>query len=839
MREIEQYIAPEVIPGMRSAIAGAGDNEVFFAGYLDEARRVVQVKPVARGHRSAVPAVLEVAREADVVIHNHPSGQLTPSDADLAIAGHLNGFSVAFYIVNNPVSRIYVVVEPFSRREITELDFEQAASPLRPGGPISAVLSGYEERPQQIEMIDVVCLAFNQDKVAAIEAGTGTGKTLAYLLPAIQWSLQNRERVVVSTNTINLQEQLIKKDIPLLKKCLDLEFDAVLVKGRSNYACLRKVNEIDAEFDLMAAEEDREELRQLISWARRSKDGSKSDLSQIPRPEIWEQLASESDTCTRGKCPFFRNCFVNRARRLASRANILVVNHHLLFADLALRHEISGLNEAAVLPPYQRIVFDEAHHLEEVATHYFGSRITRTGLLRLFGRLYRRQKNNIKGLLPAAAAKTARSGAGEIQRRLQSVVHDRLIPEITALEQSTHEVMDRLSERLRELSGENGEGERKLRMLPAATDTLWAEGEWRDLFEGYLQRLKELGQALSTVSGLLTDIEARTRLDLSSIEIEISAISGRLTAAADILRDVLFGDDEENIRWVELGAFPVRKNVLRFQSSPLVIDPLMNAAVYDVYPTVILTSATLTVEGSFDFLAGRIGLSHLTRDRRVEFIAPAPFDYEKQVMIAIPTDLPEPNRSGFADSVGQAIFRALAISKGRAFVLFTSYSLLNRIHTRLCGDLERIGIPVLRQGGVNRHELLKRFRQETSSVLFATDSFWEGVDVEGQALEAVLITRLPFRVPNEPIVAARFERIERLGGNAFMEYAVPLAVLKFKQGFGRLIRRKTDRGAVCIFDRRVAQKGYGKAFLRSLPPCNTITGTAEHVFSELERFFAR
>lgn len=279
------------------------------------------------------------------------------------------------------------------------------------------------------------------------------------------------------------------------------------------------------------------------------------------------------------------------------------------------------------------------------------------------------------------------------------------------------------------------------------------------------------------------------------------------------------------------------RHIVRFQSSPLDIAPMMQQAVYDSYESIVMTSATLTVEKSFEFLAQRIGLSALAPERRSELLLPAPFDYEKQAVVCIPTDIPDPNERSFSSELGKLIYRAVAISNGRAFVLFTSYGLLTIIYRQLEDSFKKLGITPLRQGEENRHELLARFRRDKSSVLFATDSFWEGVDVEGEALENVIISKLPFKVPNEPVIEARWEAIERAGGNPFMEYAVPLAVLKFKQGFGRLIRRKSDRGAVIVFDNRVVKKAYGKRFMRSLPPCRTVIGQKEQVFAELVNFF--
>jgi ATP-dependent DNA helicase DinG len=840
---IEKYISSEAQEKIRHAISESGGNEVFLVGYTEEDLVVHEVDVVARGNKIAVPAVLNKARDADVVIHNHPSGALTPSDADLAIASHLDSFSVGFYIVDNTVNDIYVVVEPFAREEITHLDESKIEELLRPGGAISRHLKGYEERGQQIDMVSAVCQAFNQNKVATIEAGTGTGKTMAYLLPAIYWSLKNKERVVISTNTINLQEQLVHKDIPLLQKALNEKFDAVLVKGRSNYACLRKVDDVASELNLHADEDaERDELKQLIGWAKNSADGSKADLATIPSANVWEKIAAESDTCTRSKCRHFRECFINKARRKASRAHILVVNHHLLFADLALKYQKESFADTAVLPPYHRIIFDEAHHIEDVATNYFGSSITGMGIVRMLNKLFYVKKSIPKGLLVSINRQLQRQRAlvpRDLFDKVSRMMEAEIVPDIQSTTEKTHDLMDLLFDSIRSLQQDDDKKEYKLRLLPHVYDRLFIGGDLQDAFKDYTMSLKSLGHRVYRLLEQLIVIQSLAKADWSSLLIEIKAQAERVAIAADTIEDVLFQQDENHIRWLEAKEGYKSRHIIRFKSSPLDVSGMMVNAAFEPFGTVLLTSATLTVNNQFNFLSQRIGLDKLSSSRRTELILPAPFDYQKQVIMAMPSDVPDPRHPTFAQEVSKLIFRALTISEGRAFILFTSYRLLNLVYSNLFESLNMLGLTPLKQGSANRHELLKKFRKDKKSVLFATDSFWEGVDVEGDALESVIIPKLPFKVPDEPIIEARYEAIERQGGNAFMEYAVPMAVLKLKQGFGRLVRRKTDRGCVIIFDSRITQKAYGKTFLRSLPECHTATGNREKVFEELKDFFAK
>ena len=837
-----KYITPYAIEAIRDHIAQAGGREVYLVGSTNEHKMVEEVTILARGNESSVPAILQMAQHGDVVIHNHPSGLIEPSNPDIGVAGELGKSGIGFYIVNNPVTEIYVVVEAFDRVEIKLIDAKRLSNIIGPDGPISKKLPGYEYRPQQVDMIETLCRAFNEDKIAIIEAGTGVGKTMAYLLPAIYWTVYNKERCAISTNTINLQEQLIKKDIPFLQSVLDVKFKAVLVKGRSNYVCLRKVDEVQSEPDLFTEENEKQELQTLIEWARNSKDGSKSDLNFIPMERTWEKIASESDTCIRTKCPHFQTCFINKARREAAHADILVANHHLLFADLAVRSEGA---EVAVLPPYQRVIFDEAHHIEDVATSYFGFGITRIGISRMLGRLYRARQGESKGLLPFLIAKLKSSEVkppADLVARIDQMIHYTLIPAIDELEDLNQEVMEFVFQLVKQRTNSEELGESKLRITKIVQkDRFWQEF----LIESSKKFIGSIRIFTTKIDSLLKVIEA-LEMNLGgeaylSQRIEIRAQANRLEEAANIIEKVLLGEDPEYIQWIEA----IGRNTLhlvRLRSSPLEVAEMLLENVYDKFKTVIMTSATLTVEGirnlgRFDYLENRIGLSLVNKTRRLEKILSETFDYMKQALILVPQDIPEPSSTEFGEVLAGLIYKAVEISQGKAFVLFTSYGLLNLMHKQLESPLINLGITLLKQGTDNRHRLLQRFVKDIHSVLFGTDSFWEGVDVQGEALESVIITKLPFRVPTEPIIEARVEAVQKRGGNAFMEYTVPQAVIKFKQGFGRLIRHKNDRGSILIFDKRVIQKEYGAVFLKSLPKCNIVSGTQDNIFQALKVFF--
>jgi len=842
MKNVTKYITPDAVEEIKNAIFEANGNEVFLVGKLNSDNIVEEIMLLARGNEFAVPLVQRNLEFGDVVIHNHPSGNLNPSENDMDIAFHLGKIGIASFIVNNEVDDIYAVIEPVKKKKTQLLNSALISAIINPDGPIAEKLPDYEFRPQQLQMIEQVCEAFNQNQICIIEAGTGIGKTLSYLLPAIYWTVQNNERCTVSTNTINLQEQLINKDIPFLQSVLNLKFSAVLVKGRNNYACMRKIADIERQPDLLVAPEEMSEIQTLINWSKVTTDGSKSDLNFIPKELIWEKIAAEGDNCLHAQCAFFKKCFVNVARKAANSAQIIVVNHYLLFADLAVRAQ--GV-ETAVLPSYKRLILDEAHHIEDVATNYFGSSITKAGINRMLGRLYRPRKDDkVTGffilLLHELKKMKSENITDENIDKVIAVVEQKLIPKINHLVNSNNEVMDQLVD-LISTRNTNGFGEIKQRVTPVfKQNPLW-KMSINDKMSEFLFQIKQFSQESAKIVDILLNSELSLNEDLLSNIAEISAQIERLLTASGTIDQVLFTEDEENIRWLEVQQKSSGK-ITRLKISPLDVASTMKKKLYDRFKTIVMTSATLTVSGmndqdAFGFFANRIGLYQIENKRIHKTILKAPFDYQKQAIVCIPIDIPAPDQSGFSDRLAELIETSISISDGRAFILFTSYSLLNSIYTRLENKLLKQGILALKQGTENRHQLLQKFMRDKTSVLFATDSFWEGVDVRGEALESVIITKLPFKVPTEPVVEARVEAIRKNGGNPFMEYSLPQAVIKLKQGFGRLIRSKTDRGSILIFDKRIVEKEYGKIFVASLPDCDTVRGTQDIVFKRLKTFY--
>lgn len=822
----EQRISLRVIEEIREAIADANGNEVFLVGKLGDDGKVESVTVGARGNEESVPVLSPHLADGDVIIHNHPSGGTRPSGADLAIAARLGNQGIGFFIVDNSLEEVYVVAEPVEAHEIQPLDEDELAAGLSPDGALSRLYPLFEERPSQVDMLRLVCRAFNGNEICAAEAGTGVGKSLAYLLPAVAWAIQNGERVVVSTNTINLQQQLVEKDIPLVKKVLGQDLKVVLVKGRRNYLCLHRLNEALDELGLF--DERDPDLLSIREWARTTETGSRTDLSFYPTEETWSKVCSEADACLGLRCSHREGCFVLKARREAASAKILIANHHLLFADLAFRMAGSGFDDPAVLPPFRRLIFDEAHNVEKAASSFFSQSFSRLMILRFLGRLHRRRKGKPTGHFPALARRLGRSA---LSKR---------VPELIEAVSARAEELDEVSLALM--------GEESALLLDAGVMP-----DFRESVGGALGNLsfaiRELGNAFDEVFEKLGAREAGgqeggkpTDDDLVwDCRVQLSRLSG-ITDICDRFRTEEVGSND--IFWMEAlksgrGAREGKERTVRLVITPLDIGPLMREAVFEPIKTVIFTSATLTVAGSFTFWAGRIGLSGSIGREPLFQSFPSPFNYQEHVLLGVPTDAPAPDSPKQKEFLARFISKALLKSHGAGLVLFTSYSLLRDVYAAAQEELGRAGIRILKQGDDDRARLLDAFRAERSSVLFATDSFWEGVDAPGETLQVVILCRLPFRVPSEPVLKARMTAIEERGGNPFGELSLPDAVVRMRQGFGRLMRRYDDTGVVLILDPRIVTRKYGAVFLESLPRTMRSIAPAAEVLRAVAAFFGQ
>ncbi|MBQ2313974.1 MAG: helicase [Treponema sp.] len=806
-----------VLTAMRRDVEEAGGNEVCWAGTINADGRVIAVKVGSRGNAGSVVVNQDVARAGHVLIHNHPGGLLEPSEADMNVAAGASDTSLGFYIVDNAVTRVYVVVEPVKPKVLVPLDEDAAAAFLSSGGALSRLSAGFEERPGQIALLRDITRTFNGGQIGVFEAGTGTGKSYAYLVPSMLWALQNKERVVISTGTINLQQQLVEKDIPAAQKIIGREVKAVLLKGRQNYVCLRRLSEAGSERDLFDADTDM--FDRIAAWAKASATGSRSDLSFVPDESVWSRVNSESDACMGMRCPHREDCFVMKVRKDAADANLVVVNHHLLFADIQSRMNGVGYDDAAVLPPYRRIVFDEAHGIEDSATSFFSETITRFKLLKQLNLLHRSYRGAVAGFLVqvsvVADAEDFIHRAGAAVQVIKSA--------LLQLDEIALSVLDEeLSARIHAASASRFEA------VFSAMDAL------REALASFTGMVRE---ALETVSEEDRDIPAvwETRSVLRRLE-DIIALC-RSFCAWNEHEDLVFYLQKVRLPPKRQGEAPVQ--FVQFTQTPLDVAPLMNMGVFEPMSSVVCTSATLRTGTSFSYWMRRTGVSFVEEERLLQGVFESPFPYRSNVIFAVPRDAPMPdNAFVFQSYVEEVVPELILAAGGRTLVLFTSYDSLRHAYAASRAVLEGAGITALRQGDDDRFRLLDRFREDTSSVLFATDSFWEGVDVPGQSLSQVIIVKLPFAVPSDPVFAARSEAVEKRGGSSFMELSVPQAVIKFRQGFGRLVRRSDDKGAIVVLDRRIVEKAYGKQFTTSVPMTRRMYNPLEDILRAVRQFFA-
>jgi ATP-dependent DNA helicase DinG len=820
---------------MRAAIRLTGGREVCFVSTLDEEGTVQTARVAARGDVASVLALPGFARRGEMLLHNHPSGLLEPSGADYDVAARMHDDGIGFGIVDNDASALYVVVEVPRASETTRLDPQAVADDLGPAGPIARAHARYEDRESQRAMAGMIARIYNEGGVGLLEAGTGVGKSLGYLVPALRWAAANGERTIVSTNTINLQEQLVGKDLPFLARALtDQKVRFALLKGWRNYLCRARLEQATAGAAQLFDDGMAAEVAALVAWADRTRDGSLADLPVPPRPEVWDEVAAEADNCTRMKCAHFEECFVFRARRAAAEADVIVVNHHLLLADLAVRRAAQNWADAAVLPAYGRLIVDEGHHLEDAAATHLGCTVTRRALLRLVNRLDRRGK----GLLPALASRLA-SSKDLLSTASLDLVEARLAPSVSGLREKSALLFDLLDVYLQE------SGKPVVRLTQAfATDPIWRAGLTTAL-EDTLGEIELLHTGLRLVR---ERIEGSTRLDeaLAPLLNEMRTVARRLQAAGDGLRRGLAPPpDDDSVRWVEVRG---RDRSVVVSSVPLDLAPILRDDLFKRLDSTIVTSATLTASDGggrvagdarrFDFLAARLGLDDTELAPRTA-VFESPFDYDVQSLLAIPTDIPAPNvdADGHRAAINRIVLEVAEASDGGLFVLFTSH----REVRQLAAELRARGMerrwPLLVHGDEGRDVLLDRFRSAGQAILLGTASFWEGVDVPGDALRGLVIAKLPFRVPSEPVTAAQCEAIEARGGDAFVEYMLPHASLRLKQGFGRLIRTATDRGVVVIGDSRVVTKRYGRGLLDALPPARRAIGRWADVREKVVSFY--
>ena len=625
-------------------------------------------------------------------------------------------------------------------------------------GLIAKHHENYEYRGGQIKMADAIAKAFEEKRHLIVEAGTGTGKTLAYLVPAIAASLGSKKRIVIATGTKNLQEQLMEKDIPFLQKILPRKFSAAYMKGRSNYACLYRVKKAEHQ-PILDGLDEMDHFDEVRRWIYESQTGDRRELTNLPENlSFWSRINAKSDSCIGQKCPDFEPCFISRMRARAEDADIIIVNHHLFFADLNVR----GNQFGKVIPDYNAVIFDEAHLIEDIAADYFGNQVSSFQLEELV---------RDSDTLPISDAVTTRD-----------------LTKIAA------KIIGHAEQFWIRFSQARFDG--RYPLLPDVFSYRTSSGE---------NQATPLGEAYFALEGALQGLESI--VDAFAEEIPEADSLARRTRQARLDLEFIVTQAEKNyVYWLEK-----RGKGMFLRASPVDVSELLREKLFNKVETCILTSATLSSSGKFDFVRERLGLDS---KKTSGMVAPSAFDYEKQAIIYLPKAMPDPRSPEFTQMAAGEIVKILKATSGRAFVLATSNSSMNALYELVSS---RVNYPCFVQGSMAKAGLLERFRDTPNAVLFATASFWQGVDVQGEQLSCVIIDKLPFAVPTDPIVAARSRFIEENGGKSFFDYSVPQAVITLKQGVGRLIRSSSDKGVIAILDPRLRTKGYGRDFLQSLP----------------------
>src|SRR5579872_6725687 len=660
-----------------------------------------------------------------------------------------------------------------------------------PGGVLSQTHPAYEFRRGQLQMAQAVEQALEEKRHLIVEAGTGTGKTLAYLVPVIR----SGKRVIISTGTKNLQEQLFYKDVPFLEQALyadpttGAKMSVCYMKGRNNYLCRKKLYDLTDQ-PVLSGLEEIEQYRAIAAWEKTTSTGDRAELAELPETSLlWHKLDARAEACTGQKCSQWERCFITEMRRRAMESDIIIVNHHLFFADLAIKLQAEGAPDAGILPEAAAVIFDEAHELEDVAGNYFGISVSNLRVDELARDVEQSMQYNKMTSASVAGA------LGSLRERSQLFFS----------------------------------------LLPA--------GDGRFAFETRREFLEENGDEFIALSQALTRLAG----ELEALQQKPEEVFNFVRRTQEIqvqLGFALESEDRNTVFWIErrgkFGSprrndsaqasrdqFHSRQHVF-LQATPIDVGPILRECLWSKLECAVLTSATLAVGGGFDYIRRRLGMEHAR-----ELVLQSHFEYESQAVLYVPPDLPDPRTPQFTGKASERIRRLLEITRGRAFVLFTSYAQMHDVYQRLLGEVE---FPLLRQGDAPKSALLEEFRLTPNAVLFATSSFWQGVDVQGEQLSRVIIDRLPFAVPSDPVVAARVKAIDADGGNAFFQYQVPSAVITLKQGFGRLIRSLHDRGLLVLLDNRILKKQYGRVFIESLPNYKKTTeiGVVEDFFGERE-----
>lgn len=833
-RDSEHFFHNECANEIRHSIKEYLGQEIFWGALLDKNKKVEKLRWLGRGNEHMAPVDFDAATRFDVVIHNHPSSFLQPSDADLHVASALLQYGIGFYIVDNDCSQVNIVSPGSKNESYDEINNQECRNFFSENGALSQSLHKYEIRESQMTMLDHCVHAFNKQKILLCEASTGTGKSMAYLYPAILWAIKNREKIVISTNTINLQEQLISKDLPFLKRIMGENFQYQLVKGRNHFLCHRKKNEFEKELGepklLDELENNRQIIDEILSWSRSTKTGDRAELSRQPPNEIWDKLGSDADTCRPQTCPCADDCFYQNMRKRIYSADILVVNHHILCADLSIKSQLGRQSNQGLLPIYKRLIIDEAHNLEETAASYFGQSYTSLGAMRTVNLVFRKQKkkNTIRG-----------GWADKIQAKMQALVKindERYAPMFIQLD-SLREWRKRFEPVVNEqyailsnflkIIDPGFHQEKRIRLTPQS----YLNRDVQTQVLGPLSRLAEyFHEGIESIKIIFKKVEyyreqEKEDEDLEQLRFEGQSYLQRLESICSTLSILSEPSQKDSeVYWVQ--CTEKRKGLFQFQAniSPVDVSESLRENLFEPLSTVILSSATLSDHRGFHFLREKLGLSNNFALRLEQVQVPYSFPYEKNCRGFIPKNMPPPNSPDYLNRLVHFLPLLFQYFRGRSLVLFTSSAQMHQVAKLVEPEIEELGLQLMVQGKSQRQEMLQTLLENSNTVLFGLASFWEGVDIRGENLSCLIMVKLPFSVPSEPLAQAKMEYIQKKGGNAFQDYSLPSAVMKFKQGFGRLIRSAEDKGLFVVLDQRLVGKPYGKAFINALPRFPWFTG---------------
>lgn len=785
----------EVSKEIKKEIEAASGNEIFIRAQLNNKNIIEEIEVLARGNSYSAPAVINNLMAGEMIIHNHPSGDLTPSAADIRLAAKMAAREIGFAIINNQADQIYVVVEAGTKKEKQKLDKEEVLSYFKKEGKLAEELKGFSERKEQLLTAEKIIDSFNQHQFDFIEAGTGTGKSFAYLIPALFYNDLNQARIVVSTNTINLQEQLINKDLVTLQRVLDFEFNAVLVKGRNNYLCLRKFKNFKKNFDNSEIDLDGKIFNELNEWKKQTESGEKSEINFQLKNKVWNQIAAESDLCLKTSCPFYSNCFFMQARKKIYKADILIVNHHLLLSDARVKED-TGSVDRGILPNFNHLIIDEAHNIGEIATDHLGYPLYQP----LLDNWLKRLSGDKKSLLSEIREDIAFTVDSD-QKRLREILDKKIIP-------TTQKIRDLIPQYFNELKALISDYKDK---KITVDENLKSNPKWKEFHKTAQDLAAYLKNDFSFLQiiyeNLYLGLEAET--DESEMKIKSS-----LNRCQDLIKRIEFNlkaEDDDYVFWLESSYYRGSEQIVQ-KSAPIDAGKFLPDMIWSKLTNIIFTSATITAAGSFDYFYRETGINK-AEELKVE----SPFDYSKQAELLIPLGFPDPGNKNFLKELVVSLKEIISKTQGSTMVLFTSYRMLSYCYNNLKAELEEMGIRILSQSKLSRNYIMQEFHSEYKTVIFGTSSFWEGVDLPGDLLKYLVMVKLPFPVPGEPLYQAKEDLLKAKGLNPFYNLALPQAVIKFRQGFGRLIRSKKDSGFIILFDRRVKSRSYGQKFLDSIP----------------------